>query len=88
MKPRELDDIPELPSSCYEVWGWFLNLNESRSSNGFGFNPITYSDVDSFFRLKQIQPEQWEVDLVKRLDREVLSIYAEKSKQDAANKPK
>lgn len=86
VKPKELDNIPELPSSCEEVWGWFLNLNESRSSSGFGFNPITYSDIDAFFRLKQIVPETWEIDLVKRLDREVLGVYAEKAKQDAKKK--
>lgn len=86
IKPKELEDIPDLPASCFEVWSWFLNLNESRTSNGFGFNPVQYSEIDAFFRLKQIQPELWEIDLLKRLDREVLSIYAEKSKQDSKKK--
>lgn len=86
VKPKELDNIPELPSSCEEVWSWFLNLHESRSSNGFGVNPIPYSDIDAFFRLKQIQPELWEIDLLKRLDRETLAVYAEKAKQDAKKK--
>jgi hypothetical protein len=82
-RPRELDNLAELPTSCYECWSWFLNLNESRTSNGFGFNPISYSDIDAFFRLRKIIPEQWEVDLIKRLDRETLGIYAEKAKMDA-----
>ena len=86
MKPKELEDIPELPTSCMGIWGWFLELNESRTSTGFGFNPISYSDIDAFFRLRQITPEQWEIDLIKRLDREVLAVYAEKSKQEAKKK--
>ena len=86
IKPKELENLIELKQSQYELWSWFLSLHESRSSNGFGVNPITYSDIDSFFKLKQIIPEQWEVDLIKRLDREVLAVYAEKSKQDAKKK--
>ena len=75
-----------MPVSCSDVWGWFLNLNDSRTSNGFGFDPIMYSEIEAYFNLKQITPEQWEIDLIKRLDREVLGVYAEKSKQDSKKK--
>lgn len=86
IKPRELEDLLEIPRSCYECWSWFLELNESRSSNGFGMNPLSYSDTDAFFRLKQVLPEIWEIDLLRRLDREVLSVYAKKQKADSAKK--
>jgi hypothetical protein len=45
-----------------------------------------YSEIEAYFKLKQITPEQWEIDILKRLDREVLSIYAEKAKQDSKKK--
>jgi hypothetical protein len=86
VKPAELDNLKVLPISCVEVWGWFLELNESRSSSGFGMNPVSYSDVDAFFRLKQITPEVWEIDLIKRFDREVLSVYTKKQKADSKKK--
>lgn len=49
-------------------------------------NPVSYSDVDAFFRLKQITPEVWEIDLIRRFDREVLSVYAKKQKADSKKK--
>ena len=85
-KPKELEDLLTVPLDCTECWGFFLSLNESRSSNGYGFNPIAYSDILAYFQLKQIIPEDWEVDLIKRLDREVMSIYSEKAKQDSKKK--
>jgi hypothetical protein len=63
-----------------------MELNDSRSSNGFSFNPISYSDILAYFQLKQIQPHDWEVDAIKRMDRETLKVYAEKAKQDSAKK--
>lgn len=85
-RPRELDDLKVLPPSCYAVWGWFMTLNESRSSSGFSLNPITYSDIAAYFQLKQITPDDWEIDLIKRFDREVMKVYAEKAKQDSKKK--
>ena len=86
VKPKELEELLELQREQYEIWGWFMELNESRSSSGFGLNPITYSDIDAYFRLQKIVPEKWEIDTIKRLDREVLSIYAKKAKADSKKK--
>lgn len=86
IKPKELENLVEIPRACQEVWGFFLELNESRSSNGFGFDPLSYSDIAAFFHLKQIVPEQSEVDLVRRFDRQVLAVYSAKSKADSKKK--
>lgn len=86
IKPKELDNLIELPEEHYEIWGWFATLNESRSSNGYGLNPITYSDILAFFTLIQIQPHEWEVHLIKRLDREVLGVYAKKAEIESKKK--
>jgi hypothetical protein len=82
-KPKELENLTEIPSSCIEVWQWFLQLNETRSSNGFGFDPIGYGDICAFFQLIQIVPEMWELDLIRGLDRTVLGVYAAKQKADS-----
>lgn len=88
--PKELEELIELPDSMIDVWSWFITLHESRSSNGFGVNPINFSDIAAFFHLQQIEPHIWEVDVIKRMDREVLSIFNKKASTDskAASKSK
>jgi hypothetical protein len=78
----------ELPKACIELWSWFLQLNESRTSNGFGFNPLSYSDIAAFFHLRQVVPEQEEIDLIRRLDRTVLAVYSAKQKADSKKSSK
>jgi hypothetical protein len=76
----------ELPESCYSVWKWFLDLHNARSSNGFGVNPISYTEIKSYFDLIEIKPEDWELELLKKLDASALAAFAkhaetEKQKQ-------
>jgi hypothetical protein len=86
VKPKELENLVELKQEHYEIWSWFMELNESRTSNGFGMNPISYSDISAYFNLQEITPHKWEVDTLRRLDREVLNIYAKKSQADSKKK--
>ena len=86
IKPKELENLIELKQSQYELWSWFMELNESRTSTGFGMNPISYSDIFAYFNLQGITPHKWEVDTLRRLDREVLSIYAKKAQADSKKK--
>ena len=74
-KPKELRDAIELPQSCYFVWKWFTELHTARGSNGFGLNPISYTEIKSYFDLIDIQPEEWEVNLIKALDNEALAAF-------------
>lgn len=88
VKPQELENLVELKQSQYELWSWFMELNESRTSNGFGMNPISYSDISAYFNLQGIIPHKWEVDTLRRLDREVLSIYSKKAQADSKKSSK
>lgn len=63
------------------VWYWFIELHNSRTSSGFGLNPIQYSEIKAYFDLKNIVPEEWEVQLVKKLDAIALEHYAEEAKK-------
>lgn len=78
-KPKELDELLELPQSCLSVWKWFIDLHNARGSNGFGINPITYTEIKSYFDLIDLQPEEWEVTLIKLLDNEALAAYAKEA---------
>jgi hypothetical protein len=81
----------ELPDSCRQVWNWFLDLHSTRSSNGFGPNPISFSEIKSYFDLASVEPDDWEVQLLRRFDHEVLDLSAkqmekERKKQEASKK--
>jgi hypothetical protein len=82
VKPKELDDIKELPESCNQVWRWFIDLNNARSSNGYGVNPIAYSDLKAYLDLIGIEIEDWELSLIKRIDNEAMLSYAKESESE------
>lgn len=63
-----------IPNSCLHVWDWFLQLDSSRSS-GMQVNPLTYSDMYAFFKLYNVEPEDWEITLLKQFDRVALKEY-------------
>lgn len=83
-KPKELEDLISLPDSTTHVWGWFIDLNNARSSNGFGVNPLSYSEIWSYFNLMQLSPDEWEVKLIKALD----NIAIEQISKDMKEKSK
>ncbi len=71
--------MKELPESCTQVWRWFIDLNNSRSSNGFGVNPISYSDIKAYIDLIGVEIEDWELQLIKQLDNEAMNSYAKEA---------
>lgn len=80
-KPKELEDLLELPESCVYVWKWFIDLHNARGSSGFGINPISYVEIKAYFDLIDTQPEEWEVNIIKRFDNEALLAYAKEAKE-------
>lgn len=83
--PKELLDL-KIPDSIQEVWGWFLQLNSTRSS-GFGISAITYTEMLSFFTLLGIVPEEQELELIKVFDGIALE-QARTSQEKRENKKK
>lgn len=82
VKPKELQDVVELPESCFQVWKWFIDLHNARGSNGFGVNPINYTEIKAYFDLIDIKPEDWEVTLIKLFDNEALSAYTKEAEAE------
>ena len=78
IRPKELDDLPELPKTCIEVWNWFIDLSASRTSNGFGMNPFTYQEILAYFTLINVIPKDWEIKLLKMLDSKAIEILSPK----------
>lgn len=68
------------------VYRWFVDLHNKRTSNGFGINPIQYSEILAYFTLIEVKPEEWEIEMISKLDGVALEMYAkEAEKQNKKN---
>lgn len=70
------------------VWEYFLRLNRKRTSNGFGVNPIPFTEIESFFRLNQIEYSPDEVFLIELLDNLALDHFQKEAEKNNKNKSK
>ena len=68
------------------VWEYFLQLNRKRSSNGFSVNPISYTEMLSYFELNKICVSPEEIRLIDMLDIIMLEHHAEESEKQQAKK--
>lgn len=71
MHSLELDtEYPQLSEYTLPVWRYFNDLSRDRSSNGFGYNAITSSDILAWMTVTGVQLEQWQIGAIRRLDAE------------------
>jgi hypothetical protein len=77
-KPKQLAEIPEMPGVLMYLWDWFCALDSGRGGNGFGLNPLSYSEIQAWATLMQVQLAPWEVDAIKRIDAVRIRIANEK----------
>lgn len=82
VKPKELEDMLEFPQDMMQVWKFFIDLHNGRSGNGFSANPISYSDIYSYFQLIGIEPHDWEIDVIRKLDMIALDAFAEQARKE------
>jgi hypothetical protein len=84
--PKQLQDLLELPASMYQVWSHFLALDSTRQSNGYSANPLSFTEIASYFSLIKEDVEVWEVQLLRRLDQTLLSVYAKQAEAEMKSK--
>lgn len=78
---------PELPEAAQYAWVYFLHLNQTRQTGGFGgFSFITYQEKLAYFTLEGIQPEPFELELLKAWDKVAYEAYAKKEKSKEKQK--
>ncbi len=59
----------QAPPKCVDhVWAWFWELNGARSSNGFGYDPVSYIEIKAWSELVQANPQDWEIRMIKAMD--------------------
>lgn len=83
-KPAQLENLVELPRTMFLLWKWFVDLDASRTSSGFGVNPLSYSDILSYSILENVEFTSEEVQIIKKLDEITLKHYADLSAKNKA----
>ena len=74
--PAEYKSLPKPENYAYCL-AWFDELHRTRSSNVSGQNPISYSEIDAWSRLTNIELTPLEVSIIVGLDNAYLIIQAE-----------
>lgn len=82
MPVRELESLTECPDSMVYIWKHFIMLNNKRTSNGYGPNPLQYSELLAYFQLFQDWPDDWEIEMIMKLDSVFLDTQAAKAEKD------
>lgn len=74
---------PPIPEGAEGLWRLFSRLNVTRTSNGFGPNPISYSEIEAMSRTTGIPVSSWEVDVIRQMDMAFLVAMVETKKAKA-----
>lgn len=74
--PGALAGEAELPEDADYLWRWFCRLS-GRRQGGMGPASISFPQMESFFRLSGIRPDEWELAALELLDNAWLNAQAE-----------
>lgn len=72
-----LDD-DEPPEDTEYLWQWFCRLSGRRQS-GMGPAPISWPQMEAFFRCQSVTPDDWEMRALELLDNTWLEVMAEQA---------
>lgn len=83
-----LDD-DEPPEDTEYLWQWFCRLSGRRQS-GMGPAPLAWPQIDAFFRLQGVVPDDWELVAIELLDNEWMAAASEtqRSRSEKTAPPK
>jgi hypothetical protein len=73
--PKELD-TPDIPEVLQYLMDWWQSLSLSRTNNGFGNNPLQYSEIEAWCRINGIKMERWELSCIRAIDIAYLTAMA------------
>ena len=68
----------QMPDLLIDQWNYFLDLASTRKSNGYAGLALDYEMIRAYFYLIQAVPQQWEIDLIRRLDHIALKVLSER----------
>lgn len=61
-------EVPEFPDEIEYVWDWFVELHEARTGNGFGPNPLSFTELAHWQALCDTRIQPWEVRAIRAID--------------------
>lgn len=73
----ENDDDTAPPEQIGYLWRWFSDLTDWRECS-MGVGPLSHQEIESWARLMRVDISPFEVDVVRRLDREFRAWQSEK----------
>ena len=79
IKPDQLQEL-EFPFIFEHLWKYFSQLNNARSSNGFGLNSLSYTEIYAWSQLTNSEVTPKELDILKQLDYLYLTVNQKKDK--------
>lgn len=62
------------PEQARYLFDYFLQLHIARGSNGWGFNPLSFTEIASWSTLTGIELGPWELETIKHIDIAYLKI--------------
>lgn len=72
---------PDIPEDGKILWDWFWELSEGRGSNGFGWLPLTWTDMDAWARIAGIDLQPWQAGIIRAMDRAWLTEMVRQNKR-------
>jgi hypothetical protein len=70
--PEQLKPL-DAPECLLYLWVWFCELSNSRQYAEFGPMAISYTEIKAWADLTKNEPEAWEVEAIKKIDRVYLT---------------
>lgn len=59
---------PKLSAALAYLWNHFIQIHRGRTYNGFGANPISWSDFYAYCKVTRSALSPWEVEAIRMLD--------------------
>lgn len=76
---KELDG--EIPFAGEFLWSWFWELHQGRGNNGFGPNPLSWTEMEAWSQITKIQLTPFEALTFRAMDNAFLAALNRKQKK-------
>ncbi|MXN48812.1 hypothetical protein GR138_26795 [Shinella kummerowiae] len=57
-----------IPAGGDLIWQWFKDLSSTRTAHAAGANPISFAEMEAYFRLRRVSPGEHHVDILLAMD--------------------
>jgi hypothetical protein len=72
-------DAAELPEQIGYLSAWFDDLSDWRTPGYAAIGPLSHLEIECWARLYRIDISPFEIDVLRKLDRELRAYYAERA---------